>query len=246
MELYNEDSPDDDVVTREQKRWRREQLARIFRYRETLVGKGLNIALEAKPDFDKAANDDSISFLTKLITDVSIMPVKEINEEFILAIYENHFEVTYFPAAENRYECFTVAGLNLDYLDQNKTQAEQAVLEKVKCAMILAHSAKVAGWQNVHFGFTADPLSRYILKMVCTEMGLNSDSEKIDESLIPAHPAFEKGLKQVAYDIYKAAQENPYMTVANPQYQQSSAPEHEPPINDPFDFEEEAPQPRAA
>lgn len=258
MELHNEDQPGDDAITLEKKRWRRGQIARMSSYQQSMMTiAGVDMPLDIKPDFYTAANKDSVSFLTKLVSDVWSFTDPDLKRELVSAVYENHFIVVYKPATGPNTEGFFVPDMKMDYLDSNKTRAEQAVLEKVKAAMLLAHTAKARGWKNVNFGGTQDPLSRYALKMACQELGLNSSSETIDYNKIPTNPAMKESLMDTAHKLFKALQDDPNLTVANPQYHKNDNDNHkrqpEQPAataaataDDPFNFEEEPPQPRAA
>lgn len=235
MDLYNEDAPGDNLTTRETKRWRREQLAKIFQYQEALKTDGLTVKLDAKPDFDRAASNDSLSFLTKLIS--SVQP-KDHSTANTNAVYDHHFMVHYIAANAGKTDMLHIKDLNMDYKDKNKTIADQAIIEKVKAAMILAHSAKVLGWTKVSFAETTDPLSRLALKMACTELGLKADSEKIDTTSLEKHMVGDKNLVDAAYAIFKQIEESPTLPVARPQF--AHPPKTETPANnnaDLFDFE---------
>lgn len=250
MDLRNEDDPNDDFDTKVRKRWRRERILKMLDYEAGLKSKGVaDIQFEPRWDFDKAANDDSLAFLAKLITAVLPTPHPDTKEELVTTIYDRHFTVFYLPRAEGRHEHITCQKLEMDYTDKNKVQAEQAVIERVKAAMILAHSAKAMGWKKVNFGDTTDELSRYILKLICKDIGLDASSEKIVESKIPPYAAFNGGLKQKAFDMYEIIKENPAYTVAEQKY----PPEPEPEVeqtdieadieNSPFAFEDQGPPP---
>lgn len=210
MKLYDADSPDDDEIVLNKKRWYREQLESILRYQEVLNKSGLSITLNPKKDFYEAAHlDDSVGFLTRLITDVSKPDAPQ-----TYAIYDNHFTVLYSEKTGDKSAVFYTDDLQIDYLKEDGTIEEQGVIEKVKSAMLLAHTAKAAGWTNVNFQDTKDPLSRYILKMVCNDFGLKSDKEEIDESAIPAVTLKNKNLQTLAFTHFNLMKLDPNTTVA--------------------------------
>jgi hypothetical protein len=210
MKLYNEEDPNDDVETRETKKWRRAQLALMKRYQESLTAAGLKAPFSLKEDFDEAANDnDSICFLTKLISKVS-----EINDAQFSVIYDDHFTIEYIPPKGNYSEALIVTDLDMDYLSKNAVDAQLAVMEKVKSAMLLAHSAKAAGWTKVNFQDTTDPLSRYLLAIACKDIGIDTSSEKVDIEAIPDIMIKEDKLVDLAYSYFNQIKENPFMSVA--------------------------------
>ena len=252
MDIRNEDDPNDDFDTRMRKRWRRERIMKMLDYEAGLKSKGVtDIQFEPRWDFDKATNDDSLAFLAKTITKVFPSPHPDTKEELVTTIYDRHFVVFYLPQAPGRHEHITCRHLEMDYTDKNKVEAEQAVIERVKAAMILAHSAKALGWTKVNFGDTSDELSRYILKLVCKDIGLDASSEEVAESKIPPYAAFNGGLKQKAYDIYLDIKENAALTVATQKFPPEPEPEPEDKQididdeieNSPFAFEDQGPAP---
>lgn len=216
MHLYNEDDPNDSASIRHKKKWRRAQLEQILNLQKILNGAGLGVEFNAKPDFDRAANNnDSVSFLTHSISGVS----KE-NDPKVFAVYDEHFTVFYEPAADKKPESFLVRDLDLDYLTGSSVDMEIAVLEKVKCALLLAHSAKAAGWTKVNFMDTTDPLSRYVLALACKECGLDIGEEKnkIDMAPIENLMIGKEKLIDVAYTHLNNIMLNPRTSVATPKH----------------------------
>lgn len=210
MHLYNEDDPSDDEATRLNKAWRREQLERMLRYQQMLNGVGLGVQFSLKQNFDIAANNnDSTCFLTNLITDISPAGAKK-----SYAVYDNHFTIHYEAANGKNTEAFTVNDLDMDYTSSNRVEAELAVLEKVKSAMLLVHTAKAAGWTKVNFMNTTDPVSRYALGLACKEYGLDIGEEKADVDAIPKIMFKDKTLADLTYGFFNEIKENPYKSVA--------------------------------
>ncbi len=100
---------------------------------------------------------------------------------------------------------FTITGLRGDLLSQqakdDEVYANKVLFENIKAALILAQSAKAAGWYSVNFGNTTDPAKRYALQIACEYAGLDCSSEKVDLTKLPQTCHEEKLSVMIKYSL---------------------------------------------
>lgn len=153
---------------------------------------GLKANFDWAVKFSDPANDWNASvYLSKLIDDVElfdqegkkmdVLPDDHQSIKTIAMIYQGHYRVHFMPATEhNKNAAFLVKDFIYDYASSNEKEAEWAIVERAKSALLLAQNAKALGWTSVNFYGTKTPLERYCLQKACEKVGLDCTSEVVD------------------------------------------------------------------
>ncbi len=92
-----------------------------------------------------------------------------------------HLNVVYENETKSQKSRFYIEGLKLSNKIVPLTkESDNALAETIKSAFLLANTAKAAGWTEINFGKTKDPLKIAALKAACDKVGLKiSPSQEI-------------------------------------------------------------------
>lgn len=99
-----------------------------------------------------------------------------------------HIGVTYDPGTQKKPPSFVASQAHLDYNSQDFDMAYKALQERAKIALILAYSAKAAGWKSVDFGDTSDPVDRLMLTYACDHVGLKYKEDVMNSPHVHVSP----------------------------------------------------------
>ncbi len=81
------------------------------------------------------------------------------------------FNVEYVRAKSEDSGKFKASGFQ--YKTDDYDNFDKALEERIEAAYVLVYKAKKAGWENINFGDTSDPVERCILMYVCDSVGLS-------------------------------------------------------------------------
>lgn len=159
--------------------------------------RGEKEAVNAQANLENDKNPEI--FLTKYMTDIFTVDGDRLSSVFkgdIKAetlIQDKKGLVCEYQYIRLHYEheknTFNITNLRGDLTSQrakdDEIYANNTLCENSMAALILAQSAKAAGWTSVNFGNTTDPAKRYALQVACQYVGIDCSSEKVDLQALP-------------------------------------------------------------
>ena len=185
---------DEKIIAENRKKFPK-QIERIEAYREAMMKTyGVNMALPLDIPFQagRTFSDNDLKpsvFLGKLIDKVEIVKSKDESRQDIVVTQYEHVRIGYQETKTGDQKTAAFMATNFindhDLKGKDEVDAKRAIIEIVKTALIMAENAKAAGWTEVNFGRTTDPIKRYAMVQACKHVGLVCSSEIVNANDLP-------------------------------------------------------------
>ncbi|HEU4838963.1 MAG TPA: hypothetical protein VFS88_06090 [Micavibrio sp.] len=132
-------------------------------------------------------------FLTKLITGSQMATAHFPDGKTVPAIVNSfdHIRISYYEAdtgdEKRKVQTFSASNLmtSADLMGKSEDDAKRAIYEMVAAGFLLVQHAKAAGWNEINFGNTTDPVKRFILALACKNLNISYASERVSERDLP-------------------------------------------------------------
>lgn len=147
-------------------------------------------------DYNAAKGENNMvpsAFLAKLIRDTQTATAQFPDGKSVRAIRNtfDHLHISYYEtdASDKEKKTQTFSASNLitspELMGKSEEDAVRAVDEMVVAGFLLVQHAKAAGWTELNFGNTTDPVKRFILALACKNLGISYASERVSEKDLP-------------------------------------------------------------